>query len=115
MSPKNAAIAAGYSPSTATSKASRLNKTINTMEAMRDAFEREGITDEYLAKHAVKGMNSKTGSIRHRYFNSVCDLTGRIIHDKGTGQQDSGMKIVIIYPPDYKPKEEKKVEGMYRP
>lgn len=124
MKPENAALAAGFSKSYARAKAYRIEQSANV--GMRDAFERAGLTDKAIVEHALEGLkadkviscniiaphgegmkdaNSMTKDFvdvpdwasRHKYFNTVCEMTDRIRHKvEHSGSIKGGQKVVII-------------------
>jgi hypothetical protein len=101
MNSENAAIAAGYSRSTARAKAYRIERSARV--GIADAFEQAGLTDKFLAEHAKQGLNAtKTVSAvivgaeatdktddfidvpdwqaRHKYFDTILKVGGKIVN-----------------------------------
>ena len=83
MNKYNAARAAGYSESYALKH--DLDRDI--APEMRGAMERRGITDKFLADYAMQGLNATVcikgiefphWSVRHRFFETICKMTGRM-------------------------------------
>lgn len=102
MVPLNAAIAAGYSVSTARAKAYRIERSEKV--GLDIEFEKQGLTDNKLVEHALLGLKAnrmqscdvyigEDGKLnensndfievadwnaRHRYFHSICQMTNKI-------------------------------------
>lgn len=86
MNKFNAAIAAGYSYHYARQvRPERIAKV-----SLNDSFEQAGLTDKKLVEHALEGLKAKKlqgeqlvevddWGTRHRYFESICKLTDRMI------------------------------------
>lgn len=100
MNKKAAALKAGYSYSTATTDTKKLDKNVNMDEWLQQA----GLTDKALSVHAREGLEAtkvvsaiivgkdadeKTNdfidvpdwSARHKYFETVCKLRGKLKND----------------------------------
>jgi hypothetical protein len=107
MNQYNAARAAGYSESTS-KRGGVIEKAVS--ESIRNAFERKGLTDKYLANHAFEGLNAtKFISVnsqmvevpdwvaRHKYFESICKITERMRERfELTGKNGDPLPIPII-------------------
>ena len=83
MNKYNAAREAGYSESYAMKF--DLDKNVST--DMRNALERRGLTDKFLADYAMQGLNATVcikgvefphWAVRHRFFETICKITGRM-------------------------------------
>lgn len=136
MNRYNAAIAAGYSESYALKCAKKIEAQVAT--DLKDVFERKGLTDKALVEFALEALQAvklqscdiyvKTEDgktvinknsndfievpdwhARHKFFQTIMELTGRIkIKVDHTGKIDGPeQRIVIVYPPDYKAKSER--------
>lgn len=136
MNRKNAAIAAGYSVSYALTHANKLEEAI--AKDLRDAFERQGLTDKKIVQYAMEGLfamklqacdihvHTEDGKVkinknsndfievpdwhaRHKFFNSINELCGRIKTQVEHSGKVEGVetRIVIVYPEGWKPKEER--------
>lgn len=129
MLPEESMVNAGFSPSYARSKAWRMDRKANV--SLKVSFGRAGLTDGKLVQFAMEGLNankvisaniiSSSGEgmadansstrdfidvpdwlVRHKFFESICRLTGRMAPDGARGNQSpDGAKIIIVYPPSH--------------
>lgn len=102
MNQYNAARAAGYPESTARGKIAKIERSAKV--GLADAFEQAGLTDKAIVAHAIEGLQAmkvvnadiyneedgekkkeesalrevKDWTARHKYFETICKLTGRI-------------------------------------
>lgn len=86
MNQYRAAVAAGYSHA----YASRNSKVLENSVDMAAAFRRKGIDDDSLVEIALEGLEAtkrygkdgdvedKDWAVVHRFFESICKLTGRL-------------------------------------
>lgn len=106
-----AGIKAGYSYNYAWKNGKRLDKLAKV--GMETHLQILGLTDEGLADHAIKGLNASRNfivdgkplegvsipewSIRHKYFESICKITGKI-KDKLeiTGKDGAPLPMPVI-------------------
>lgn len=134
MNPENAAVAAGFSASYARAKAYRIERSAKV--GIADAFERAGLTDKAIVEYAMAALFAKKpiaadvmikqedGKLiavknendwieyedwanRHKFFNSIMEMTDRIKHKLEHSGKIEGQetKIIIIHP-NGKPKDE---------
>ncbi len=94
MNQYNAARAAGYSHSTALHRSFTLERKIVNDSKFEDAMEQAGITDKYLADHAKKGLENRSGMVQHCYFVTVNKLKGRL-KDNNLKELGEALKPVI--------------------
>lgn len=75
MNQYDAAVAAGFSESYA--KRCQLDKQV--CKDMRGLLSRRGLTDKYLANHAMEGIAQPDWRIKVKYFELILKMTGRMV------------------------------------
>ena len=132
MNRYNAMRAAGYSHHYANTRGPKYLESVIESD-MRNVAERQGLTDRALVAFAIKGMQAtrlqtcdiyvkdENGKLkinknsndfievpdwaaRHRFFNTICELSGRLkTQIEHSGKVDGPeQKIIIVYPQDFK-------------
>lgn len=111
MNKYNAARAAGFSHNY--SRQCKPEKVAKT--SIIDAFEQHGLTDKRIIEFALAGMSATKPvlcendegfpdwAIRHKFLQTVLELTKRINHQDGNSDGINTRIVVINYPQGYKP------------